>query len=119
MTAASSVAAFTETGAAETFHVSHEVTILGISLFVAGLGVGPLLVGPLSEVYGRNIIYRASYSLFFVFTFPVAFAPNTDKRTSILSLLMTDLTPLFPAVFLIFRLLLWVRLFECGRRERD
>lgn len=45
-------AAFTEQGAAQTFHVSHEVTILGISLFVTGLGTGPLLVGPLSEVYG-------------------------------------------------------------------
>jgi hypothetical protein len=47
-------AAFTEQGAALTFHVSHEVTILGISLFVTGLGTGPLLVGPLSEVYGTS-----------------------------------------------------------------
>ncbi|KAG6332618.1 hypothetical protein ID866_6471 [Astraeus odoratus] len=76
VTSASSVAAFTETGTASTFHVSHEVTILAISLFVAGLGVGPLLVGPLSEVYGRNIIYQASYVFFFICTFPVAFAPN-------------------------------------------
>lgn len=52
VTSASSMAAFTEAGIAEAFHVSHEVTILGVSLFVAGLGVGPLLVGPLSEVYG-------------------------------------------------------------------
>ncbi|KAI6167729.1 MFS general substrate transporter [Pisolithus thermaeus] len=85
-TSASSMAAFTETGMAEDFHVSHEVTILGVSLFVAGLGVGPLLVGPLSEVYGRNIIYRISYILFLIFTFPIAFAPNIT-------------------VFLIFRLL--------------
>ncbi|KAI6143381.1 major facilitator superfamily domain-containing protein [Pisolithus tinctorius] len=85
-TSASSMDAFTETGSAETFHVSHEVAILGISLFVLGLGIGPLLVGPLSEVYGRNIIYRVSYISFFILTFPVAFAPNI-------------------AVFLIFRLL--------------
>lgn len=45
-------AAFTEAGSAQTFHVSHEVTILSISLYVSGLGAGPLLVGPLSEVYG-------------------------------------------------------------------
>jgi MFS family permease len=49
-------AAFTEQGAAQTFHVSHEVTILGISIFVTGLGTGPLLVGPLSEVYGTSKI---------------------------------------------------------------
>jgi hypothetical protein len=47
-----SQAAFTEQGVAQTFHVSREVTVLGISLFVTGLGAGPLLVGPLSEVYG-------------------------------------------------------------------
>ncbi|KAI6022963.1 MFS general substrate transporter [Pisolithus microcarpus] len=73
VTSASSMAAFTEAGIAEAFHVSHEVTILGVSLFVAGLGVGPLLVGPLSEVYGRNIIYRISYILFLIFTFPAVF----------------------------------------------
>ncbi|KAF9219406.1 MFS general substrate transporter [Gyrodon lividus] len=73
---ASSISAFTEAGSAQTFHVSHEVTILGVSLYVSGLGAGPLLVGPLSEVYGRNAIYRVSYIFFFIFTFPVAFAPN-------------------------------------------
>ncbi|KAG1763905.1 major facilitator superfamily domain-containing protein [Suillus placidus] len=86
VTCASSIAAFTELGAAQTFHVSHEVTILGVSLFVTGLGTGPLLVGPLSEVYGRNVVYQISYALFFIFTFPVVFAPNI-------------------AVFLVFRLI--------------
>ncbi|KAH0834304.1 major facilitator superfamily domain-containing protein [Lanmaoa asiatica] len=76
VTCASSVSAFTEAGSSQTFHVSHEVTVLGVSLFVCGLGFGPLLVGPLSEMYGRNIIYRVSYILFFIFTFPTAFAPN-------------------------------------------
>lgn len=86
VTCASSIAAFTELGAAKTFNVSHEVTILGISLFVTGLGTGPLLVGPLSEVYGRNVVYQTSYAFFFIFTFPVVFAPNI-------------------AVFLVFRLI--------------
>lgn len=73
---ASSIAAFTEQGAAQTFHVSREVSVLGISMFVAGLGTGPLLVGPLSEMYGRNAVYQTSYASFFVFTFPVVFAPD-------------------------------------------
>ncbi|KAH0826090.1 major facilitator superfamily domain-containing protein [Lanmaoa asiatica] len=51
VTCASSVSAFTEAGSSQTFHVSHEVTVLGVSLFVCGLGFGPLLVGPLSEMY--------------------------------------------------------------------
>ncbi|KAF9494684.1 MFS general substrate transporter [Pleurotus eryngii] len=75
-TSASSIASFTEIAVAKEFHVSHVVTILSISLFVEGLGVGPLLVGPLSEVYGRNIVYQVSYTLFFTFSWPVAFAPN-------------------------------------------
>lgn len=54
----------------------HEVAVLSISLYVMGLGLGPLLVGPLSELYGRNIIYRASYFFFFVFTWPTAFTTN-------------------------------------------
>ncbi|KAF9071910.1 major facilitator superfamily domain-containing protein [Rhodocollybia butyracea] len=76
VTCASSAASFTEDGVSEEFHVSKEVTVLAISLFVAGLGLGPLLAGPLSEVYGRNIIYRISFLLLFAFSFGVAFAPN-------------------------------------------
>ncbi|TFK50659.1 MFS general substrate transporter [Heliocybe sulcata] len=76
VTCASSIASFSETGLAQDFHVSREVTILSISLFVEGLGIGPLLVGPLSEVYGRNVVYRVSYFLFFVFTWPIVFAPD-------------------------------------------
>ncbi|PPQ75012.1 hypothetical protein CVT24_010396 [Panaeolus cyanescens] len=73
---ASSVAAFTEDGVALTFNVGHEVTILTISFFIEGLGLGPLVMGPLSELYGRNLIYRASYTVYFALTWAVAFAPN-------------------------------------------
>ncbi|KAJ4488176.1 MFS general substrate transporter [Lentinula aciculospora] len=76
VTCASSAASFTEVGMSAEFHVPREVTILSITLFVAGLGIGPLLTGPLSEVYGRNIIYRVSYILLCAFTFGVAFAPD-------------------------------------------
>ncbi|KAI0630260.1 MFS general substrate transporter [Trametes polyzona] len=72
----SSVAAFTEQGLARDLHTSHEVTILALSLYVLGLGIGPLFVGPLSELYGRNAIYRVSYGLFFAFTWPTAFPPH-------------------------------------------
>jgi hypothetical protein len=30
----------------------------------------------MSEIYGRNVIYRYSFALFFVCMFPVAFAPD-------------------------------------------
>lgn len=93
-------AASAEDGEAATFHVSKEVTILAISLYVMGLGTGPLLLGPLSEFYGRNPVYYVSYTLFLAFSFPVAFAPNAGTYASAARdmLLMC-----FIAVFLIFR----------------
>ncbi|KAJ7624144.1 major facilitator superfamily domain-containing protein [Mycena rosella] len=73
VTCASSVAAFTEIGMAAEFHVSREPTILTISLFVLGLGIGPLITGPFSEA---SIIYRISYILLVLLSLPVVFAPN-------------------------------------------
>ncbi|KAL4894833.1 major facilitator superfamily domain-containing protein [Aspergillus ambiguus] len=52
----------------EDFHCSREVAILGISLFVLGFGVGPMLWGPLSEVYGRRLTLSLSLGLFTVFS---------------------------------------------------
>ncbi|SRR5260221_4008130 len=79
-----SQAAFTIDAVSREFHVGKEVAILGISIYVMGLGTGPLFSGPLSEVYGRNIVYRVSFVLFFAFSFPVAFAPDIGMtaRTS-------------------------------------
>lgn len=58
------------------FGVSHTVAILSISLFVVGSGSGPLLLGPLSEFFGRQAVYRISYCLFVALNFGVAFAPD-------------------------------------------
>ena len=71
-----SQAAFAEEAMGKQFHVSQEVTILGISLFLLGLGLGPLVVGPISEIYGHRAVYSVSFSYFFVAMFPIAFAPN-------------------------------------------
>lgn len=53
-------------GAKETrseFHSGQEVFELGFSVFVLGFAVGPLFWGPLSEVYGRQIIILTTVSL--------------------------------------------------------
>ncbi|KAI9450430.1 major facilitator superfamily domain-containing protein [Lactarius psammicola] len=76
VTCASSMAAAAEGGVRRQFHVSKETSILGVSLFVLGLGIGPIVAGPMSEIYGRSAVYRVSFSFFFAFMFPVAFAPN-------------------------------------------
>ncbi|PPQ97319.1 hypothetical protein CVT26_006637 [Gymnopilus dilepis] len=102
VTCASSMAGFTEEGVAREFHVSKEVAILSISVFIGGLGLGPLIVGPLSEVYGRNAVYRISYALFFALNFPVAFAPDIGAMRFLVSKSVMALTHLL-AVYLIFR----------------
>lgn len=60
VTCTSSVVATAYEGIERDLHVSHEVAILGLSLFVLGLGCGPLLLGPFSEFFGRRVgIVRA------------------------------------------------------------
>ncbi|KKF96896.1 putative MFS-type transporter [Ceratocystis platani] len=39
------------------FGVSQEVAILGVSLFVLGFAIGPMLWAPLSELYGRQVVF--------------------------------------------------------------
>ncbi|KAL4399740.1 transmembrane transporter [Malassezia pachydermatis] len=63
-------------GAAEELGVATVPINLSITLFVAGFGFGPLFFAPLSEVYGRWIIYIISGFLYFIFTLPSAVAPN-------------------------------------------
>ncbi|CAI6331964.1 unnamed protein product [Periconia digitata] len=58
------------------FHTSRIVCTLGLSLFVAGLGTGPMILSPLSEFYGRRPIYIVSFAFFFIFMIPCAFAQN-------------------------------------------
>lgn len=45
------------------FHVSKEVSILGVSLYVIGFAIGPLAWAPLSERYGRRYVFIISGAL--------------------------------------------------------
>ena len=50
------------TGVLDEFDVSHEVFALGLSVFVLGLALGPLIWAPLSELYGRQVIFTVTVS---------------------------------------------------------
>jgi hypothetical protein len=63
---------------AEDFSCSRLLTTLGLSLFIAGLGIGPLLFAPLSEFFGRKPIYVVSLLLYIIWLFPCAFAPSIE-----------------------------------------
>lgn len=73
---ASSVVTADIAGVAEEFDVSEEVALLSITLFVVGFGVGPMIFAPLSEVYGRRIIYGTTLLVAVVFVVPGAVAKN-------------------------------------------
>ncbi|ORY77417.1 major facilitator superfamily domain-containing protein, partial [Protomyces lactucae-debilis] len=60
------------------FGTNQNVATLGLTLFIFGLGIGPLFLAPLSEFYGRRPIYLISFGLFFVWQIPCAFAQNIE-----------------------------------------
>ncbi|KAJ5649147.1 uncharacterized protein N7484_002870 [Penicillium longicatenatum] len=64
------------TGIQDEFGVSAEVTTLALSLYVLGYAIGPVMLAPLSEYFGRQPVYVVSWFLLFLFQLPLALAPN-------------------------------------------
>ena len=60
----------------EEFECSQEVATLGISLFVLGFAVGPLLWAPFSELYGRQILFIGTYGVLTAFNAGAAGSQN-------------------------------------------
>ncbi|KAM0750673.1 MFS general substrate transporter [Meredithblackwellia eburnea MCA 4105] len=74
----SSVFAGGQTQMVEYFHKSNELLTSGLSFYVLGFALGPLLWGPLSEVFGRRPVCLATYSLYTLFILPSALAKNLE-----------------------------------------
>ncbi|KAH6639908.1 major facilitator superfamily domain-containing protein [Truncatella angustata] len=60
------------------FGISTIVGTLGLSTFVLGIALGPLLMGPLSEFFGRRPIYLVSWTMFLIWIIPSAVAKNAE-----------------------------------------
>lgn len=58
------------------FAVSEEVVTLGVSLFVLGFAIGPLLWAPLSELYGRQVLFFTTYAMLTAFNAGAAGSQN-------------------------------------------
>lgn len=65
-------------GIMEKFHVSQTVSILGLSLFVFGYGLGPMIIAPFAEAppIGRMPVYVLTHLVFLFFNFGVVYAKN-------------------------------------------
>ncbi|KAL2042548.1 hypothetical protein N7G274_005042 [Stereocaulon virgatum] len=78
ITFASSVFSTATVVTAKEFGVSTEVMTLGTSLFVLGFALGPIIWGPLSELYGRQPPLFFGFACFVIFNIPVAVAQNVE-----------------------------------------
>lgn len=65
------------------FKCSEEVATLGISFFVVGFAIGPLLWAPLSEMYGRQILFFGTYGALTAFS---AGAAGSNSITTLIVL---------------------------------
>lgn len=72
----SSVWSTATTVTATEFGVSQEVMILGVTLYVVGFALGPLVFGPLSELYGRRNPLMIGMFGFIIFQIPIGVANN-------------------------------------------
>jgi DHA1 family multidrug resistance protein-like MFS transporter len=65
-------------GIVERFHVSQTTATLGLSLYVVGYGLGPLIFSPLSEIasIGRTPIYIGTLFVFVILQIPTIYARN-------------------------------------------
>ncbi|KAJ5335744.1 uncharacterized protein N7506_005680 [Penicillium brevicompactum] len=58
------------------FDIGQELATLGVSLFVMGFAIGPLLWAPLSELFGRQILFIITYAGLTAFNAGVAGSKN-------------------------------------------
>lgn len=61
---------------AEDLHTSPTAVIATTTGFVIMLGIGPLILAPLSEFFGRRNLYLTCFSIFALLQIPTALAPN-------------------------------------------
>ncbi|KAJ6089521.1 hypothetical protein N7467_004737 [Penicillium canescens] len=61
------------------FRSSSMVMNFAVSIYIIGFGLGPLVLAPLSEIYGRNKIYHAGNVLFTICTACCGISPNATS----------------------------------------
>jgi MFS family permease len=58
---------------------NYELAVFVVSIGVLGYGIGPLVLSPLSEIYGRAPVYHITNVLFVIFAIACAVAPSLSS----------------------------------------
>ena len=58
------------------FNVSRTAALAGITVYTMGLAFGPVFSAPMSEKYGRKIVYLLSSPVFILFTLGAGFSKS-------------------------------------------
>lgn len=66
-TLATSIYASGSEDVAREFHVSHTLALLPLSCYACGMAFGPMIASPLSETFGRKMVYLITTPLFALF----------------------------------------------------
>lgn len=61
------------------FGMSSEVSVLGSTLYILGIGFGPMVFAPISEVYGRKVGVLIPFFCAAIFSFATATCYNTPS----------------------------------------
>lgn len=67
---------FVTDDATSQFGVNTELSVMGQSMFILGIAIGPMFLAPLSEVYGRQPVYTTGIFLFSILQIPAALSPT-------------------------------------------
>lgn len=117
-------------GVMEKFGVSQLKATLGLSIYVLGYGIGPLLFSPLSEIpiIGRNPVYIVTMFLFVIVSIPTAFVSNYPGLM-VLRFLQgffgspclasggASIGDMYSLVALPYAMMAWVSAAYCGRKS--
>lgn len=119
-------------GVMEEFNVNTLVGTLGLSLYVLGYGVGPLVFSPLSEIpiIGRNPVYIITMFLFVIISIPTALVGNFPGLL-VLRFLQgffgspclasggASIGDMYSLISLPYAMMAWVSAAYCGRKSSN